>query len=485
MFAVAGLLALSGCAVGPDFQLPAAPTVQRYTDSPLPAQTASAPVDAGAAQHFAQGQDVPADWWKLFGSEPLNELVNAALQANPDLKASEAALRATRENAAAQRGAYLPSVDAQLTPTRQKVGDTLASPLASDSNLYTLHTAQLNIGYVVDVFGGTRRQVEGANAQAEVARHQRDAAWLTLTSNVVAAAIQEAALRAQIKSMNEQVALAYKQLEAVRRQRAAGQIGTVDVAAQAAAVAQIEAGLPPLEKQLARQRDLLAVLAGRLPSEQVTQRFEFATLRLPVELPLSLPARLVEQRPDVRAAEAQLHAASAQIGVAKAARLPNITLSATLGSSALDVGSLFKTGTGFWSIGADLVQPLSKGSALMHQQRAAQAQYDQAAALYRSAVLVAFQDVASALHAIDADARSLRIAHDAERAARRSLDIASKQLDLGMIAYPALWQAEQGYQQASIALVQAQAARYADTVALFQGLGGGWWNREDDRGAGD
>ncbi|MBV8123218.1 MAG: efflux transporter outer membrane subunit [Paucibacter sp.] len=467
---------MAGCAVGPDFVRPTAPTVESYTAEPVSVATASTPVAGGAPQRFVAGKDVPAQWWTLFGSDALNELVAAALQANPDMQAAEAALRAAQENAAAQRGAFFPSVDAHLIPTRQQVSDPLASPTASGTNLYTLHTAQLNISYVPDVFGGTRRQVEAAGAQAEVARFQREAARLTLTSNLVAAAIQEAALRAQLASMTELVSMARKQLDAVNKQHKAGQIGAADVAAQEAALAQVEAGLPPLEKQLAQQHDLLAVLAGRFPSEGIAQRFGFDSLSLAEELPLSLPARLVEQRPDIRAAEAQLQAASAQIGVAKAARLPNISLTASLGSSALTAGTLFNSGTAFWSVGADLVQPIFRGGTLMHQQRAAEAAYEQAAAQYRSTVLTAFQNVADTLHAIDADARALRAALAAERAAQRSLRIAERQHELGMVAYPAVLLAQQTYQQAAIALIQAQAARYADTVALFQALGGGWWN---------
>lgn len=472
----------AGCAVGPDFQRPAAPAVSRYTAAPLAVQTESAPVAGGRAQHFIEGRDVPAQWWTLFGSDALNQLVESAMQSNADLQAAEAALHAAQENAAAQRGAYFPSIDAQVTPTRQKTADPLASPTASGSNLYTLHTAQLNIAYVADVFGGTRRQVEVSSAQVDLARFQRHAVWLTLTSNLVVTAIQEAALDAQINAMNDLVALAKQQLDAVRKQRKAGQIGAADVAAQEAAVAQLEAGLPPLEKQLAQQRDLLAALAGRFPSEDIAQRFEFDSLTLPQELPLSLPARLVEQRPDIRAAEAQLHAASALIGVAKAARLPNLTLTAALGSAALDASTLFKSGTGFWSIGADLVQPVFKGGALVHQQRAAEAAYNQAAAQYRSTVLTAFQNVADTLHAIAADAKALRAVLTAERAAHKSLAIARKQWELGLIAYPAVLQAQQTYQQAAITLIQAQANRYAGTVALFQALGGGWWNRGERDG---
>lgn len=452
---------LAGCAAGPEFVRPAAPAATRYTAEPL------AEFEAGASQ------EVPSRWWTLFGSSELDALVEAALAANPDLQAAEAGLRAAREAAAAQGGAFAPSADLQLTPTRQQVADPLSSPTASGANLYTLHTAQLNIGYAPDVFGGTRRAVEAAQAQAEVARYQRDAARLTLVSNLVLAALNQAALQAQVEVTHGLIDSSRKQLDAVNKQHRAGLLGAADVAAQEAALAQLEAGLPPLEKQLAQQGNLLAVLAGHPPSDGAGLHLTFAGLRLPEQLPLSLPARLVEQRPDIRAAEAQLHAASAQIGVAQVARLPNIALTASLGSSALSASTLFNAGTGFWSIGANLVQPLFHGEALMHQQRAAEAAYDQAAAQYRGVVLVAFQNVADTLNALDADGRGMRAAFKAAQAAQRSLTITRKQWQLGALGTPAVLLAEQAYRQASVSLIQAQATRYADTVALFQALGGG------------
>ncbi|WP_432377464.1 efflux transporter outer membrane subunit [Duganella sp. P38] len=466
MFAAWAAL-LAGCAAGPDFSRPEIALPQRYTAAPLPGDTA-------AGQRLEAGMEVPSRWWTMFGSDELNALVDAALAANPDLQAAEAGLRAALETAAAQRGAFSPSLDLHLTPTRQRIADPLSSPTASGASLYTLHTAQLNIAYVPDVFGGARHAVEAADAQADVARFQRDAARQTLISNLVLAAITQASLRAQLDATRALEHSARRQLDEVRKQLQAGQVGAADVAAQEAALAQIEAGVPALEKQAAQQRDLLAVLAGRMPAENGAQGLMFDTLRLPGQLPLGVPARLLEQRPDIRAAEAQLRAASARIGVATAARLPDITLTASSGSSALTAGTLFKAGGGFWSIGADLVQPLFHGGALLHQQRAAQASYEQAAAQYRAVVLAAFQNVADTLHAVDADARTLRAAAAAGQAARRSRDIAQRQWELGALNHPAVLAAQQAYQQSAVALLQARAACYADTVALFQALGGGW-----------
>ena len=472
-----GALLAAGCAVGPDFKAPDAPNAARYTAEPIPGVTAAVPEGAGQAQRLLDGQTVSARWWNAFGSDALNELVEAALRSNPDLQAADAALRTARENALAQRGSYWPSADAHLVSTRQAIADPVASPAASGSSLYTLHTAQLNVSYVADVFGGNRRQVESLDALAEAQRFQREAAYLTLTTNVVATAVQEASLRAQIKATHDIIDSATRLLEMARKQRSLGQITAADVAAQETALAQTRAALAPLDKQLAQQRDLLAVLAGRLPSDAVSQRFELDAIKLPEELPLSLPSQLVEQRPDIRAALAQLHSAGANIGVAKAARLPSLTLSASGGSSALALSQLLKAGGGFWSIGADLAQPVFNGGTLLHRQRAAEAAYEQAAAQYRSTVLTAFQNVADTLYAIDADARALSATSEAERAAQHSLVIARRQWELGAVGYPTVLNAQQAYAQSAIALVQAKAARYADTIALFQALGGGWWNR--------
>lgn len=316
------LLLLGGCAAGPDYVPPVAPPVQRYTAEALPPVTVATPVAGGAAQRFAPGEAAPERWWTSFGSSNLNALVDAALAANPDLQAAQAALLAAQENRAAQHGAYLPTLDVQLAPARQRVASTLSSPTASGANLYTLHTAQLNVGYVADVFGGVGRQVEAADAQTEGARYQAQAVRLTLIANLVAAAISEAALQAQLETTQELAHLARQQLDAVRRQQQVGQVGPAEVAAQAGVLAQVEASVPALEKQLAQQRNVLAVLSGRLPADEALPRLQFDSLSLSDSLPLSLPAQLVQQRPDIRAAEAQLHASSALIGVATAARLP-------------------------------------------------------------------------------------------------------------------------------------------------------------------
>ena len=470
---------LASCAVGPDFVPPPVPDVNGYTPEPLGKSTVSAAARAGEAQRFVRNLDLPGQWWTLFHSKPLNSLVEKALAANPDLQAAQAALRVAKENVYAQQGFLWPSIDGNFNGIRQKSGIGVPSDADSPAPTFNLFTGQLNIAYSPDVFGGTRRSIESLAAQADLQRFQLEATYLTLTSNLAGAAVQEASLRGQIAATLSIIKIETDVLNLLRRQRELGQVAEADVVAQEAALAQVEQTLPPLQKQLAQQRDLLAALSGGFPSDRLPQRFALASLRLPRDLPVSLPSKLVEQRPDVRAAEANLHSASALIGVAIANRLPNITLSGTSGSTALAIDQLLTPGTGFWNAAGSVTQPLFHGGTLLHRELGAKATYDQAEAQYRSTVITAFQNVADALRAIQSDAVALQKAVASETAAARSLDITRKRLELGDINYLSLLNAQQTYQQALLSLAQAKAARYADTVALFQALGGGWWNRAD------
>ena len=469
---VGACLWLCAC-VGPDFHRPAPPRVDRYTAEALPSETASTKGPGGAAQRFLAEGDVPRDWWTRFGSEELDALVAEALRANPSVHAAAAALRQAQENTAAQRGSYYPTVQAGFDATRQRnaVG-VLAPNLASGTALYNLYTPQVTVSYVPDVFGANRRQVESLAALAEASRFQLDATYLTLTANVVTTAIQEAGLRAEVSGTERVLALERESLSVMRRELELGAIAEGDVFAQEAALAQLEGTLPPLQRQLQTARDALAVLTGHLPADYKVERFELDQLVLPTDLPVGVPSQLVERRPDVRAAEAQLHAATAQVGVTIASLLPQVTITGDVGSSATAMGDLFKAGTGFWSVGANLTQTLFEGGTLIHRKRAADAALDQAGALYRSAVLTAFQNVADALHALATDADALAAASRAEEAAQKSLDVVRHQLELGSISYLALINAEQTYQQAQISLTQARINRYSDTAALFQALGG-------------
>ena len=470
---------LAGCAVGPDFKKPAAPDVSDYTPRPVAATVATANVAAGEAQRFAKGGDIAADWWTLFHSKPLNELIEQSLENNHDLKAAQAALAVARENVLAQQGAYYPNVAASFSASRQRQSGQIAPTLNSNAFVYDLYTPQVSVSYVPDVFGLNRRTVESLKAQEQGVRFQMIATYTTLTANVVVTAIQVGSLQGQIDATRQLIDSSANTVKILQYQFAKGYASRLDVAAQESQLAQITATLPPLLKQLAQQRDLLAVLAGRFPNQAPEEKFELSTLKLPEELPESLPSALVAQRPDVLQAEANLHDASAKIGIAIANRLPNIVLSANAGSTAAAMNQLFTSGSGFWGVGAAATAPLFQGGALLHQERAAKAAYIQAAEQYRSTVLTAFQNVADTLTALEQDAEAVKAAAAAADAAKVTLDLAQRQWQGGYAAYVVLLNAEQAERQSRINLVQAQANRYADTAALFQALGGGWWHRTD------
>ena len=462
--------------VGPNFRQPDAPTATRYTEADLPGATASAPGPAGSTQRFAPGQDLPAQWWTLFHSDPLDQLVRQAIADSPNLTAAEAALRVARENLAAQTGALLyPQVDGTLGATREKFSGASLGQTGTGTTIFNLYNASVNVSYALDVAGRNRRELEALQSLVDYQEYQLAGAHLALTSNVVTAAIREASLRAQIDSTREIINAQNQSLDLVRRQFQLGAVGRLNLVAQQAQAAQTEALLPPLERELAQTRHQLAALAGRVPSDGGIPTFDLAALTLPQDLPLSLPSALARQRPDVRAAEALLHQASAQIGVATANQYPQINLTGSFGAQSNELHSLF-AGPSVWSIGAGLLQPLFHAGELEHKRRAAVAAYDQAAAQYRETVLLAFQNVADALRALEADARTLKAQSDAEALARETLNLTQRQFQLGATNYIALLDAQRQFNQARFLLVQAQANRYADTAALFQALGGGWWN---------
>jgi len=426
--------------------------------------------------------DIPGEWWTLFQSPKLTRLVEQAFQANPNISGAQAALRQAQELYAAQRASLLPVVQAAFTATRNKNAQaTISTPTTfpQTNPYYNLYTAQLSVSYVPDVFGGTRRSVEAAKAQVESTRFQLEATYVTLSSNVVVAALQEASLRGQITSTERLLQIQHELTETVRQRRSLGTASEIDLLLQQSTEAQTAATLPALQKQLGQTRDALTALLGRLPSEEPAETFQLEELSLPRDLPVSLPSKLVEQRPDVRQAEENLHVASAQVGVALADLLPQFPITAQTGSTALEIGQLFSPFTGFWTLGASLTQTLFDAGALRHRYRAAEAALDQAGAQYRAAVIQACQNVADTLRALQADADALRANDAANRAAKAAFDLARRQHSLGTISFVALLNAEQTYRQTELALVQARANRYSDTAALFQALGGGWWNRPD------
>jgi NodT family efflux transporter outer membrane factor (OMF) lipoprotein len=481
IFRVIGIVVLAavlaGCTVGPDFRAVAAPDVSRYTPKPLSLRIDSAAgVIGGASQMLQPGADIPGQWWNLFHSAQLDQLIDEALRANPNLAAAQAALREAQENVSAQQGYLYPSVSVGVNGLRERrlfyktgVPEGISSP-------FNLLNSGVNVSYTLDVFGGIRRQVEAYKAQAEYQQFELEAIYLTLTADVVTTAIQEASLRGQIAATLKLINDERAQLKIVQNEFELGGASEADVMAQQTTLAQTEATLPPLNKQLQIERDLLRLLAGHFPNEDTGGNFDLSELTLPQNLPLSLPSQLVEQRPDVRQYQALLHVASAEVGVATANMLPQFTISGGLGNyAAAGVNPAILA----WSVAAGIAQPIFEGGTLLHRRRAAIEACNQVLAEYRYTVLIAFQNVADALHALEDDADALKADAIAERSAAESFRLASDQYQAGYIPYLSLLVAENSYQQTIITLVQAEASRYADTAALFEALGGGWWNRSD------
>jgi NodT family efflux transporter outer membrane factor (OMF) lipoprotein len=499
LLATAAVLAGS-CAVGPNFHQPEAPANAAYAPTPLPETSSSANVHGGEVQHFIAGRDIPFEWWELFESKALNSLIEKAFKANPTIAAAQAALGQAQELVRAQQGYFFPSIGATYQAERHKIagnltndqapgvqgnGDNLSAPLQTPGVppytaplYYNFQTAELTVGFVPDVFGGNRRQVESLAAQADAQRFALEATYITLASNVAAAAIQEASLRAQIQATRAIIAADERALQILRDQFRLGSAMRIDVAAQETALAQAKATLPPLQLEFEQTRDLIRALVGNLPNDDVPETFELDALRLPPEVPLSLPAKIIEQRPDVRAAAAQLHAANAQVGVAVAAMLPQFPITGSYGGNADQFSWMFRSGGPFWNLLGDMTQPLFQGGTLLHRKRAAQQALKQAAAQYQSAVITAYQNVADALHASLSDADALAAQVEAENAAKVTYDLTRRQMETGYVNYLTFLGAETAYQQTLLSRVQAQATRYGDTVALFQALGGGWWNRK-------
>ena len=465
---------LSACAVGPDFLRPAPPGGGALPA--LPGVTASTGTTGGGAQRLLPGRDIQGDWWKLFGSPQIEALVAQALRANPDLAAAQATLREARENTRAGQGGFFPSVTANLSTSRQR--QSLAAA-GGGSALYSLTAGSVDVSYTLDAFGGVRRQVEQLGAQADYQRHELEAAYLSLTANLVTALLTESSLKAQVDTTKSLIALYTDALEITRRRFALGGVSQADVLQQQASLAAQVATLPGLEKQYAQQRNLVARYLGGLPGAYTAPTLDLAKLTLPTDLPVSLPSQIVRQRPDILAYEALLHAATANVGIATANLYPQFTLSASYGRTGTDLSKLFTPAGLVWSVAGALAQPLFEGGTLRAKQRAAKAALEAAAAQYSSTLNIAFQNVADVLVAIEADARTLRAQADAERTAAASLAVARAQFAAGATTTLNLLQAQQTYQTARLQLVNAQAARFIDTVALYQSLGGGWWNRKD------
>lgn len=463
---------LTACAVGPDFVPPKAPDAAAYGANGLPAETTSAKTNHGGIQRFMAGGDIPAAWWELYESAPLNHLITQAIEANPSLEAARASLRAAQETASAGAGSFLPSLSGTMGANRTQ---------ATTGNPYTLYNATASISYAPDVFGGTRRSVESLDAKTEASRFELEAAYLTLTTNIVTTSIQEASLRAQLKATQGIIKTQEKQLNIMKVQLDAGAIAKPAYLAQKATVASSKTALPALRNSLSQTRTLLSVLLGQLPSKTIGAAFTMDSFKLPKDVPVSLPSKLIEQRPDIRQARADLHKANADIGVAKAAMFPQFPLTGSYGGGGAKFADMLSPTTALWGLGAGLVQPIFQGGTLLHTKRAAEEVFNAQAALYRSTVLSGFKDVADALSSLEASAQTLKAEWDAERAAKETLNLVNKQYNVGAVSYTSLLSAQASHKQAKISLIKAKAARLTGTATLLQALGGGWWNKTENK----
>jgi NodT family efflux transporter outer membrane factor (OMF) lipoprotein len=468
---LAAAAALAGCAVGPDFVAPAPPAEAGYTRKPVP--TTLAPAD-GVAQEFKPGAALRADWWKLFQSDALDAAVQLAFEHNASLQAATATLRESQQNLRAGQGIFYPHLDAAATAERAR-DEPLLQGSSEPGTVFNVVTLSGTISYPVDVFGAERRTVEGLQAQVDNQRHALQAAYLALSANVVNTSIARAAYQAQIRATEQLIELENEQLASIEAQVRAGTSAYANLLTQRSLISTNQASLAQLRQKISLADHLLAALQGVAPAEAVLPEIDLATLALPTELPLSLPSELVRQRPDILSAEALLHAASANVGVATAALYPSFGIDASFGTAGSSAASLFAGGR-YWSVVPSVTAPLFHGGTLRAQRQAAIDAYDAQEADYRQTVWSAFEQVADALRALQHDAEALQAFADAQRSAGEALALLQINYRAGMVAFIDVMTADVQYHAATISYLQAVAQRQQDTVALFAALGGGWWN---------
>lgn len=465
---------MAGCVVGPDYERPDLQLPAGY----LPGN--EAPDARSDAQRFVDARSIPARWWRAFGSAQIDDLVDQAFTANPSVGSAIAALEQAKWNVRAQEGAFFPQVTGEWASTRQKLpAHEIAQRRSLKGEIFTLHTPQVSVGFLPDVWGKNHRAVEALLSVADAQYFQLEATYLTLATNVVVAVIQEAALADQIAATRDIVNINKRILGLLKKEFDAGAAAGLDVASQEAQFAQTEALLPPLEKAYQQQRNLIAVLTGRYPADTDRRPTSLHAIRLVHELPVIVPSQLIEQRPDVRGSEAQVRQANAEIGVATANLLPQFGISGDVGWSALTLSELFTPQSLVWSITGSVMQPIFDGGTLRAKRQASIAALMEAASVYRSTVLTAVQNVADVLRAIEADNKAVRAAIAYEKASDKALKMVETELKAGQVAISVLLTSQQNYQQARLSVIQSRALLYADTAALFQALGGGWWNDEN------
>lgn len=472
----ASLFCVSGCTVGPDFVRPEPPQVERYTSGSQPSATIAAD---GQAQRFEEGVRIVSDWWRFFNSSKLDAVIKEAFVNNQNLQAAQASLRQSQDNLRAGYGVFYPQVDAGFDATRQKLSQTRFGGSSANSTIFNLFTFSATVSYALDIFGGERRAVEGLQAQVDFQRYMVLGTYLTLSGNIVNTVIARAAYLEEIKATEQTISLEKEQIRITELQAQAGTVPYSNVLSLRSQLAATEATLPPLRQKLNQADHLLATLAGHAPAEWTSPQINMEDIALPVDLPLTLPSEFVRQRPDILAAEAELHSASADIGVATAALFPSFTLNGSYGLENTSLKNLFENTSSIWNFGANLSAPLFHGGTLRSKRQAAVEAYSQSLANYRQTVLGAFAQVADTLRALEHDAEALQAQSQALSAAQEALRLVQANYQAGIANYLQVLVADNQFHQARIGYLQAQAQRYQDTVALFVALGGGSWNAEE------
>ena len=469
---IAYCLVLVGCTVGPDFVRPNPPQVKSYTHGTDPAATIPA---EGQAQVFERGGSIAADWWRLFNSSKLDVMIKDAIASNPTLQAAQASLRQSQDNLRAGYGVFYPQFNAGFDATRQKFSPASFGG-TSASSIFNLFTLQATVSYALDVFGGERRAVESLQAQVDFQRYEVKGTYLTLSGNIINAVIARAAYHEQIKAAEQIIGIDREQVGISEAQWQAGAVPYSNVLSLRSQLAADEATLPPLRQKLSQTEDLLATLTGHTPAEYYPPQVDWADMTLPVKLPITLPSELVRQRPDILAAEAQLHSSAAEIGVATAALFPSFTLNGAYGQINNSLSGLFKESSSIWSLGGNVAAPLFHGGTLWFGRQAAIEVYNQYLAIYRQTVLSAFAQVADTLRALEHDAETLQAQSQALSTSEEALRLVQANYQAGTANYLQVLLADNQYHQAKIGYLQASAQQFQDTVALFVALGGGWWN---------
>lgn len=468
-------LVIAGCAVGPNFKKPDAPAAKQYTKVKDPEKTAEA---ESVSQNFVTGADISGEWWRLFNSDKLEKIIKDAMKNNPGLESAQASLKQSQDNLKAGYGIFYPQIAGDFSASRQRV-----TPIRTGQDfaptIFNLFTLSASVTYALDIFGGERREVERLGALVDVNRANADATWLTLSANIVNTVIALAAYDAEVGAMWQIVQSQREQLKLAEAQEKAGTIPYASVVALQGQLAATQAAIPPLQQKATQAENLLASLSGHTPAEATLPDFVLTDLMLPKDLPVSLPSELAKKRPDILAAEAQFHAASAGVGVATAALFPSFTLSGAYGANSAKTNTLFSGSGNFWSYGVDVNAPIFQGGTLWYGREAAKDAYKAAAANYRQTVLSAFEQVADTLRALERDAEALASQEVALNAAQQNMQLETTNYEAGLVAYTDALAATVQYDQARVNFLQAKAVRYQDTVALFTALGGGWWNPQN------